>query len=212
MWLLLAHEHDIGAHELVLAFPASVRLVTPDAIGPEGWTLEMGSNEVAGCSASSPVDGVVTRLLGIGPWDLRRMHPDDRAYAAAELDAFLLAWLDACPAPVLNRPSPGTLNGPGWSSFAWSISAHHAGLRTEPAPDVEPAAVITVVGDRVLGGDGVDAGAVEAVYRLARAAGTTLLEVTLDGTGPDAAFLGASACPTLDPPVVDALAGFCGWT
>src|SRR4051794_14042515 len=122
MWLVLAQAHDVAARQLTAAFPASIRLVTPDAIGPEGWTLEVGDLEEARCDAGGPVDGVLTRVFGIAPDDLRTVRPDDRPYAAAELDAFLLAWLDACPAPVLNPPSPGSLNGPPWSPLAWSMA------------------------------------------------------------------------------------------
>jgi hypothetical protein len=212
MWIVLAASHDRAARDLTAAFPASTRLVTPDAIGPEGWTLEVGNGDGASCDATHRVDGVLTRLPGVGPGDLPGVRAEDREYAAAELDAFLLAWLDACPAPVLNRPTPGSLNGPAWPSFAWSLAAHRAGLGTAADPDGQAAAAITVVGDRVLGDDGVDAGVVEGVRRLARSAGTPLLEVALDGLGPEAAFVGASVCPELHPQLVDSLADICGWT
>jgi hypothetical protein len=221
VWLVLAHAGDRTARELTERWPAATRLVTPAEVCAEGWVLELdGSPE----GPPSAVDGVLTRLGGIGPEDLGGVHAADRDYAAAELGAFLLAWLDACSVPVLNRPEPGCLNGPAWSSTRWAMVAHGEGLRVNPlrlgsalrpsgSPEdaaAGPGVQVTIVGDRVVGDVHPDLAA--GAVRLARSAGTPLLELTFDGGDAGSRFVGASPCPALIEPVAEALADQLGWT
>jgi hypothetical protein len=54
---------------------------------------------------------------------------DDRSYAMAEVNAFLVAWLSSLTCPVLNRPTATSLCGPGWSQTHWRIAAARARVR-----------------------------------------------------------------------------------
>ena len=230
MWLMLAHASDRTARELTERWPRACRLVTPADVCAEGWALEIDDAAAGPSGAALPgaVRGVITRLGGIGPTDLADVHVADRGYAAAELAAFLLAWLDDCPVPVISRPEPGSLNGPAWSTAQWTLAAHLAGLAVLPlrlgsslesasdspgacADGVPPDGVtVTVIGDRVVGD--AHPRLSQGAARLARSAGTRLLGVTFDGPEAGSRFAGASVCPALPPKAAEALADQLGWT
>jgi hypothetical protein len=147
------------------------------------------------------------------PAELPHVVPDDRDYLAAEMTAFLRCWLSGLRCPVVNRPTPLSLSGPGWTPAHWTIAAarlgmsvrpwHHRAAPGAPEPDPTPAAVegavtMTVIGAQCLG-DGCDALAHQA-RALADAAGVRWLAVRFAGPGPDAAFLDAHATPGADTP------------
>ncbi|HEY3478296.1 MAG TPA: hypothetical protein VGL02_05270 [Streptomyces sp.] len=186
------------------------------------WRLEVDRDGRVRASLSLgtpvPVTGVVNRLGVLTDADLSRVRREDRAYAAAELTAFLLAWLDACPAPVLNPPNPRCLNGPAWYPEEWAAAATSVGLRVAAVrrrvslPPAPPVAVPSwpdarrahVVGDRCLGS--VDAAVGERLCELARLAGTPLLTATVSGGEADAQVREISAWPDLgEPAVADAV-------
>src|SRR5437763_13611984 len=112
MLLILAHGHDFSARALAARWGSRALLLTVAELHRARWHLDMdvdGRVRTGLATAEGtpiPVTGVVNRLGWITATELARVHPADRAYAAAELTAFLLAWLDACPAPVLNPPGP----------------------------------------------------------------------------------------------------------
>jgi len=227
--LVLAHAGDAAARALACRWGDAALLLTPEDLHHRMWRLELDRGGAAlatvgpGPRDHTRVDAVLSRLGGIGAGELTRVRPEDRDYAAAELTAFLLAWLDACACPVLNPPSAGSLNGPGWQPEQWAMAAARAGLPVRsvrrhvalgevfdpvlavPAAEAAGPVNVTVVGDRWFGP------AHESTKRrlgdLARAAGAPLLVAALDGTGEDAAVLGVSAWPDVgDPDVADAVA------
>lgn len=104
---------------------ADVRLLTPRDLGRPGWSLANDDPVSAVASGArfvpSDLDGVVCRLPAVGVDDVGWVHPDDRPYAAAELNAFLLAWLESLPCPVLNPRSGEVLCG--WADRAEVTSA-----------------------------------------------------------------------------------------
>jgi hypothetical protein len=58
---------------------------------------------------------------------------EERAYVAAEMMAFLVAWLASLNHIVLNRPSPLNLAGPGWCPERWLREARGVGLPVHTA-------------------------------------------------------------------------------
>jgi hypothetical protein len=223
MRLVVAGQDDRQAQALVGRWGARrAALVTPADLSRPGWLLEVGGGRSAAAVGDRVVPGeevaaVVVRLADVPAHELEGIRAEDRAYAAAEMTAFLLAWLDVRSCPVVNRPTPGCLNGPAWRPEQWAAAAARAGMAVAPVRRLVPAGaaptppaaadeevVVTVVGDQTLGGAHPRRAA--QARRLAADAGVDLLAVCLAGDGPRAAFLGASAWPDLaDPAVADAL-------
>jgi hypothetical protein len=225
--LILAHESDASARALASRWGSEALLLTVADLHRARWCLELDQDGRARTGLASaagtplPVDGVVNRLGVITPADLPRVHPEDRQYAAAELTAFMLAWLDASPVPVLNRPGAGSLNGPAWYPEQWAAAAVAVGLQVPgirrrvalaaaggcPAPDPargDVASARVVVGTCF--GD-VHPAVGERLCELARFAGTPLLAATVEGHGPAARVRNLSVWPDLaDPVVSDAVA------
>jgi hypothetical protein len=225
MRLILAHDHDIAARTLATRWGAEARLLTVADLHRNGWGLELDPDgrvrtELADPAGKPlPITGVVNRLGVITPADLPQVHRQDRQYAAAELTAFLLAWLDACPAPVLNRPSAGSLNGPAWHPEQWAAAATSVGLRPDgvrrrigltagtlrPEPVWDRMIGAHVVGDDCFGE--VHPVLARRLCELARLAGTPLLGAVVSGPGPGARVRDISAWPDVaDPQVADAVA------
>lgn len=229
MRVLLAHAADAPARVLARQWGGSTVLLTPATLRRRDWrlTIDAQGTPVAsldGAPVGQAVTAVVTRLGGVAAAELPSVCREDQGYAAAELTAFLLAWLDACPCPVVNRPVAGSLNGPPWGPAQWAAAAGRAGLRVQRAhhravpgePPVRPGspgpsagAAVTVVGGECLGPEGaepVDATVARRVLELADAAGTSLLGVTLDRPGPGATVRGVTPWPDVGAAMVaDAL-------
>jgi hypothetical protein len=222
--LILAHARDEPARALARRWGGDALLLTPGDLHRSRWRLDVDHLGSARATLrhdgrATQIEAVVSRLGGIGGVELRRVRPEDRDYAAAELTAFLLAWLDACRCPVLNPPVDGSLNGPPWHPEHWAAAATRVGLAVHEvrrcvapgraaAPDT--AGPGTGVGATVVAGRCV--GAVHPVLArrlcaLAAAAGTPLLGATVDGAGAGAAVADLTAWPDVaDPEVADALA------
>ena len=219
--LLLASRRDAPAATLAAREAgAGVRLMTPHDLSQEGWTFHLG--DPAGMTAvlagrplrGADIAGVVTRLGGVTEDDLPHIAPEDRSYVAAEMSAFLLAWLTSLACPVVNRPTPHCLSGPYWRQEQWVIAAERLGI---PARTVvrragdgigtaatRPGHIVTVVGSRHFGAD--DEVLAERAHALADAAGAELLAVEFDGPRRDARFVDASLWPDLrDGAIADAM-------
>ncbi|HEX5270507.1 MAG TPA: hypothetical protein VFW33_08485 [Gemmataceae bacterium] len=224
MRLVLAGCYDAAARALVERWgPARTALVTPADLSRPGWAHSVGPGGADGAAvvggrvlAVDELDGVVVRIAAVPAGELGHVRAEDRAYAAAEMTAFLLAWLDACPGPVVNRPTPGCLNGPPWREAQWAhaagavdlpVAAGRDGVGEEGAPTAGDGAgevVTTVIGEQCLGG--AHPRRADQARRLAARAGVDLLAVRFGGAGPDAPFLGAGVWPDVaDPAVADAL-------
>ena len=158
----------------------------------------LGGREVK----QSQIRGVLTRLQWVRERELLDVIPEDRAYVAAEMSAFLLCWLAGLTCPVLNRPTPTCLTGPGWSSEQWNVAASKAGMRVKPArrqalrtesstrfEEVEmPVTItVTVAGDRCLGN--ADTALLMQARRLADIAELDFLAAQFSGSDADAHFV-----------------------
>jgi hypothetical protein len=201
---------------------ARAEVVTCHDLAQPGWRLDLDDEPtlvVAGERlAAGRVDGVLTRLAGVTPFELPFVVEADRAYAAAELHAFLVALLDRMPCPVLNRATPGSLCGPAWPHEQWVRAARRAGIAAPPATrrayaggavadPGPPRRTLQVV--HVVAGDAHGAAAGDdhriAALTLAEAAGVDLLRVhfTDDATP---TFLHADAwVDVADPAIAEAV-------
>src|SRR5262245_49828372 len=140
--LVVASPRDAVARRLVERWAAHGALrLGPADLSVAGWRHYVGGPPRAGAAAAvaggrpvetAAISGVLTRLPRVAEADLAHVVAADRAYAAAEMTAFLLSWLAALTCPVLNRPTPGCLSGPSWWPEQWAAAAARVGIPTRP--------------------------------------------------------------------------------
>lgn len=159
------------------------------------------------------IRGVLTRLPSVYSREIPHIIPGDREYVAAEMQAFLFAWLSELSCPVLNRPRDFGLSGPPWRREQWIHLADQLGLSVDPVrleaalgseyrsalPNYPEAAAITIVGKEHTGAL-LDPVLISHAYRLAAAAETDLLTVFFCSARADAKFIGTSLLPNLEYP------------
>lgn len=224
MLLVVSGRHDGQARDLVERWSGSgAGLLTCEDLwvvgcryvlsDPENSTLVIGGRSVA----ANEIAGVLTRLPYVSERDLFRIAREDRRYVAAEMTAFLRSWLSSLECPVLNRPVPTSLSGPGWCHEQWVHAAAQLGIPVRPvrrriafsadAPAAEPVppdVTVTVVGERCLGP--VNGVLAAQARRLARAVRVDLLSVRFCETGDGTELLGTNPWPDVSPPkVADAI-------
>jgi hypothetical protein len=232
-FIVIAGRGDVAARDFAARYAdRGVRLMTPRDLSQSGWSYRVG--DAAGSTVANGgrvleargIAAILTRLPYVSVDDLPHIAPVDRAYVAAEMTAFLLAWLAALECPRINRPTAQCLSGPAWSQETWVRTAARIGLPTEalrrhvrlsqepgsnPSVDADGVAAhgasVTVVGRRCIGA--VDRNLKRAARALADAAGTELLFVRFSGPDADARFLHAHHWANLDSRETDAAVWQC---
>src|SRR5439155_9381156 len=206
MIAVLASRLDPEARALVRAWSgAGAGLLSAEDLSQPGWEFRLadpagGTAVVEGRRIKvSELRAVLTRRPAVLAEELAHVAAADRAYVAAECNAFLLAWLTALACRVVNRPTPTSLSGPAWSGLHWRAATARAGLEwAEPAdPPLETHEVV-VCGARTLFAQ--SAAQAEAAQALARAGEVELLSVRFAGRG----ISGVSVAPSLASPEVQA--------
>lgn len=208
-----------AADEVALSLPKrlsrrDVVVVTPGDLSQPGWCYRPGTGasaiiadgEVLG---SDEIAAVVTRLPWVSEFELPQIVSADRAYVAAEMAAFLVAWLSELACPVANRPSPNCLCGPFWRHERWVAEAARAGLAVEPArrfvgadgghylpSNCRRRGSVTIVGERSFG-EG-DEQLLAQALRLTRTIGVETLTVHFSDTGAGMRFFTANPWPCLE--------------
>jgi hypothetical protein len=221
MLLVVAHKQDPRGAALRQAWDSEgAGLLTPVDLSRRGWsfdpsTPEQGRAVIEGRRVSArDIRGICVLLPAVAESDLMHIVAPDRGYVAAEMTAFLCAWLACLPCPKVNPPSPVGLSGPNWRGERWICTAARLGLpvrdavrTTAPWPDPELGGAdtrqtVVVAGDEVFGG----IEEAEWAARLADAAGARLLNVHI-GTDAGGRFvLGADVWVDVGrPAVADAL-------
>jgi hypothetical protein len=140
MLVVLAYAHDAGARALVQHWRADgedAALLTCADLSRPGWRYMGGAAPGQAVIDGHPIAtrdirAVITRIPAVAEAELVNLHEDDRKYAAAEMQAFLLAWLMSLECPVLNRPTPSNLGGPLGSTAQWVRRARRLGLAAQP--------------------------------------------------------------------------------
>jgi hypothetical protein len=227
--LIVAAAGDASALALARRWSdAGARLLTPEDLSVAGWRHHIGDPE-AGCAVASgevlpvaSIAGVVTRLAWVSEHELAWIVAEDRAYVAAEMSAFFLGWLAELPVPVLNRPAPGCLAGPGWRHERWVHAAARLGIPTVPCrrsvgagaaskldvanPRASEVITITLAGRRPVGPVPGDDRLITWANALAATAGVDLLDVHFCVRGQGPSFLSANPWPDVSrPELADAL-------
>jgi hypothetical protein len=230
MLLIVANRHDTAAEALAGRWSVhDAHLLRCADLSTAGWCHCLTDSRVSTAVIDGRVisTGEITGVLTLLPWvtadQLIHIIPEDRAYVAAEMTAFLVSWLSELTCPVLNRPTPTCLAGPGWRPGQWVHAAARMEIPIRPirrsiilttdlpedaVADLRPATV-TVVGERCFGD--VDSALTLHARRLAAAVGVSLLTVHFDGPGADARLRGAALRPDISSPeIADAILDLLG--
>lgn len=231
MLVVLASRRDGAARVFAAGLPADATVLTCDDLSVKGWCYEpggQGGTLVASGRqiAAAEVDGVLTRLPAVSASELAAIAAGDRSYVAAEMTAFLTAWLSDLSCPVLNRPTPACLMGPLLRQEEWVHLAAGLGIPVVPARRSVPRAagngppgtatatrsvVVSVVGRRCAGE--ADRALRAAATAIAEAAGVSLLRAVFSapeaGAAGGAAFLSADYWVDVGDPAVSAAITAC---
>jgi hypothetical protein len=220
--VVVASRLDEGARTLADRW-TEVRVLTCEDLSVAGWRHRPGAPEsstaVVGGEMvpAAEIEGVLTRRSRVLEWEPDHIVLRDRTYVAAEMTAFLRSWLSGLGCPMLNRPVPTCLSGPGWCREQWVRTAARLGIPARPvrwrvgASAEAPEAVFTatVVGDRCLGA--ADRASAAWALRLARVAGVDLLAASFGEAEAGFELLGADPWADVSSPeVADAILEYLG--
>ncbi len=184
MIAVLASRLDPEAQSLVAEWSsADAALLSAEDLSRAGWVFspsapQTGTAVVEGRRIPvSSLTGVLTRRPAVLAEELSALAPEDRAYVAAELNAFLVAWLAAIPCTVINRPTTTSLSGPSWDGIRWQAMCERLGIDWAETDEAAPSREVVVCSTKCF----FAAGAREAAIAkaLAHASGTELLGVRL---------------------------------
>ena len=223
MLVVFARESDHTAQNLVRRWAdRGAVLMTPRDLSRAGWYCTSSSTADWRCVLGgaehevSEISGVLMRWAAVLASDLPHIQPANRTYVAAEMNAFLIYWLNVLDCPVLNRPTPRSLCGPGWYPEHWMNQASRIGMRVRtversisqtciqpPAwpPHGGPFLELTIVGQSCFGT--ASRGLVSKALALAKLAGTDLVRFRFDKDAVDACFLEADLFPPLSDEAVE---------
>jgi hypothetical protein len=216
MYVIVADYGDDSAVRLAELWRSEgAVLMTPRDLSFSGWSVfpdDAGRSVfVAGGATyrAAEIDGVVVRLACVSEADLVHIVAEDRIYAAAEMTAFLLAWLSGLPVPVVNKPTACSLCGPTWQREKWVHEAARLGIAVRNRSmaikfgdgaalgelDSEPTVTVSVVGGRCV--DACDPVLADAAVRLAHRAGAALLAVRFSHSEADRVLVDAHPWPDM---------------
>ena len=185
-------------------------VVTPADLSRPGWRLRCGhpaesSAALAGCVLAGPdIEGIVSALAVVSPYELAHIAGSDRDYVAQEMSAFLLAWMTELACPVIDRPTALSLAGCGRSRYEWAAIAHREEIGADPLWSGETTGV-TVVDGRATGHSS-DSPLAAAAVTIAAAAGRSLVTLRFAEAAASPTVVGADARPEVgDDRAADAL-------
>jgi len=203
MIAVLASAWDSEAQSVVAAWSRhDAALLSARDLTTAGWEFH-SADPAAGVAVLdgrrvpvAKLQAVLTRRPAVLAEELTSLTTSDRSYAAAEINAFLVAWLTSLRCKVVNRPTATSLCGPAWDAIHWRSAAAAAGVDWTGENDHTAMERVVVCGSHCFFTTTAKQRAVARV--LARAAGVDLLSVSFRGDRP------CSACvsPPLDDPEV----------
>lgn len=196
MIVVLASRHDKVAIDLVARWP-SAALCSADDLTRRGWSWPASANGNPATWVISGevvrdecVTGVFVRRSTVYAEELTRTHPDDRAYLAAETQAFLAYVLSRTTARVVNPVDDGGTYGEAalrperWMQAAIELGVAVAALRVR-STGAQHVPVRTmsfeVVGKQVMGNTGSPLAA--AALKVCRGLGLCWAVVCFDKSG-----------------------------
>lgn len=207
--LVLGPEGDPAAAAMAAAWPGEVAAASLRDLSRPGWSLVVGNAEHTTLSVNgrrfgaAELGGAICRLGWIQPEALDWIDAEERDYVAAEMAAFLLAFFDQLPCPMLNRPTPACLAGALPRPPAWRAAARLAGFALAPA-DALPEWRIDLIGENCFGT--TDPVLIRRAQALATTLDCGLLSLAMTGTVQAPRFITAHPFVDLGHPVLAAAA------
>lgn len=212
--LAVARSGDPAIAMLRAYAPGRVAHATIADLSRAGWRYEVGNPaRLSACATgrvirAPDIAGVLCRVGAVLPGDLPHIHVDDRVYVAAEMNAFLHAWLMQFDGVRFNDPSWVSLAGPSWHPLQWTWLLERLGIPVatprRPAEAERPSstATATLVGSSVFGVEEPELA--DYTVRIACAVRSELLAVTFAHDG-EWKFVSADPCPPLGTATAGAL-------
>lgn len=217
MLIVLCSREDWAAKAFAHRFASyDVHTLTCQDLSREGWKLALRGHvgtkpEVELTAAidrrrvgANQIEGVITRIGLVDERELKHIVAGDRTYVAAEMHAFLFAFLEALSCRIINPPSPACLYGPNVRPVQWRRYARELGIPVEKdhagvTPGTQGCSSevdITVVGGRIFGS--ASSRVLHWSRQLARISGASYLLVRYVVHGDDSWFVGADPYPRLE--------------
>jgi len=209
MIVVVASAYDVRALRIITHWGSHcAAILSAEDLCMPGWVFQIPlgppMKAVIGGKTipSEQIRGILTLRPSIFPEELQNIQATHRKYVAAELNAFLLAWLTAQSCPVINRPTACCLAGPNWRPEQWTQAAAQLGIPTQTRrhvpnknvfPNEEKPLEVIAVGEHCFGCD--DSILRDRTLKLAQATGVDLLSVRFSADR--SRFLSASAWPSL---------------
>lgn len=220
--LVLATGEDASAQMLVDRLGEVAVAVRPQDLSRPGWTYARTPGLRTGVSPrgrfrADRLSGVVSLISAVQSFDLTHVKAGDREYVAAEMTAFLRAWLTGLPCPVVNPATSTCLSGPALTAHEWvllcaglDIPAQPAHLSVPAAPNdraTPPVCRVTVCRGTATATGPCSAVLLEHGRRLAARVGAEWLAVSFDAGHGQAAVCQVETWPDLaDPSTREVLA------
>jgi hypothetical protein len=213
--LVLAAEDDDPARMLAVRLGESALAAGPQDLSRPGWTYARNPSLRTGVARhgrfrADDLTAVISLISAIQPLSLSHIGPSDREYVAAEMTAFLRAWLTGLPCPVINPPTATCLSGPALTAHQWvamctrlSIPTYPAQLTVPAIPNDRPTASacrVTVCRGTATATKPCHAVLLEHSRRLAAQVRAEWLTVTFDGHHEQAAVCHVETWPDLADP------------
>lgn len=218
MLVVVGSRHDPGAFEIVKRWERwGAALLSCEDLSAPGWRYNPADRRASRAVVDGrivregDIRGVLVRRPQVLQQELAHIATADREFVAAEMGAFLFAWLSHLRCRVLNRPRGTSLCGPNWRSQQWTQAAARVGLEVEPIRRQVPARTTTnigsssqdgrkpvqavIVGERCLGE--ISAAQAAGARKLVAAAGVGLLAVWFAPGSRTSRFVAASTMPSL---------------
>jgi hypothetical protein len=211
--LLLAREEDSSIRVFRHGSASRVVHASIADLSCAGWRYVSGCPEQAAACAggrvipATRIAAVLCRISHVAPADLRTLHADDRDYAAAEMTAFLRAWLAQFRGVRCNEPTWMSLAGPGWHPLQWAWIVSNLGVPVLTEAQLVQAERLRGETARVSGSEvfGVtDPTLVEYSLRIGRAVKARSLAIRFVHDG-EWRFASADPCPEFDQTTAAAL-------
>lgn len=213
--LVLATEDDDPARMLVDSLGEAAVAVGPQDLSRPGWTYARNPSLRTGVSrrgrfGADDLTAVIILIPAVQPGHLTHVRAGDRDYVAAEMTAFLRAWLTGLPCPVVNPPTATCLSGPALTAHQWvglctrlSVPVQPAKLTVPAVPGGRPTSAayrVTVCRGTTTATGPCSAVLLEHGRRLAAQVGAEWLAVTFDGGHDQAAVCQVQTWPDLADP------------